>query len=578
LALLLVCGSAATFPSLAAAGNTLLTGVKPAVEGIGFCQLEANGGGEPGEHLSETAAFLSGGGFADDGTVKKWSYTGSHGGSASISLDILEPGFATHPVIEAQYRSPYEEIYGPNVNVIVTENISVIAGQGIGVTVSADPDPNKTQANDAEVQCFGSANSQSVVGLWETALTVGASVAPSKQGPGEVMVGAQSIEYDAPVIESVSPEEGPAAGGTEVTIKGKHLANASVEFPENGTIVQPVSVVAGDSEIKVITPEAVTGAPSGLTLETRATGKSTTHNFKYVGTPRSRTPQLVLDPVTNITESSAEVHATVNVEGLIANYEDEPGTYCYFGYGVVEVEEETVECDPLPEAFSETPEAVSARLEGLSPGTTYHYLLEVASKYSLRGGHAATDDTASFKTLGIGEKSEEEKTKEAEATKEAEKSPPAKELIATITAPSTPQPIVPPKGLVATIPVVGLLGGGSATATPAGVVPIKVSCPAGETSCIGSITLTSIGAVGASAHETKAKKKSAVTLAAGSFTVAGGKTATVQLHLSSKAKALLKHSHSIHAQATILAHDSSGATHTTKTTITIYAAKPGHMR
>jgi hypothetical protein len=272
----------------------------------------------------------------------------------------------------------------------------------------------------------------------------------------------------------------------------------------------------------------------------------------------------------------------VNVEGLLADGEV-PGEYCYFGYGAHEVEEgEEGECDPLPEALSETPEPVSAQLNGLFPGTTYHYFLTVAAKYGARSGYAKTDDTTSFKTLGAGEKTEEEKTKEAEKTKETEKAKeaekaPAKELIATIPAPTTPQPIIPPKGLVATIPVVGLIGGGSLTATPAGVVPVKVSCPAGESSCIGSITLTSIGAVGAStAHETKAKKKPAFTLATGSFTVAGGKTATVQLHLSAKAKALLKHSHSIHAQATILAHDSSGATHTTKATITIHAAKPGH--
>jgi hypothetical protein len=103
---------------------------------------------------------------------------------------------------------------------------------------------------------------------------------------------------------------------------------------------------------------------------------------------------------------------------------------------------------------------------------------------------------------------------------------------------------------------------------------------AGDAGCapaIGSITLTSIGAGSAStAARQRPKKKPVLTLATGSFTVAGGKTATVQLRLSSKGKALLRHSHSIHAQATIVAHDSSGATHTTKSTITIHAAKTKH--
>ncbi|HEY5195060.1 MAG TPA: hypothetical protein VIJ39_14480 [Solirubrobacteraceae bacterium] len=46
-------------------------------------------------------------------------------------------------------------------------------------------------------------------------------------------------------------------------------------------------------------------------------------------------------------------------------------------------------------------------------------------------------------------------------------------------------------------------------------------------------------------------KGSALTLATGSFTVAGGKTATVKLHLSAKARKLLAHSHTLRASATI---------------------------
>jgi hypothetical protein len=569
LAPLLVCGLVAVLPSIASA------------EPIGTCHLEASG--QPNEPENETALNIHNE-VPFDGTITEWFFFGTVGGNGTVDLDLFKPGFETHPELLGQIPFTTSEVVQDE-TVDVPANIPIKAGEGIGVTVTAGPD-SQTQGNVSTVLCTGgdARASGSFLDIWDSPFHTG--LLPNKEGPGEIQAGSLKAVFDPPVVTSVTPESGPAAGGTEVTITGEHLANAQVYFPEGAMKVPGQTPAGEDTEVKVITPEAVTDAPAELQLSTYppqgASSSVLKHKFTYIGTPRSRTPQLVLQPVTNITETSAQLHATVNVEGLLADGEV-PGEYCYFGYGAHEVEEgEEGECDPLPEALSETPEPVSAQLNGLFPGTTYHYFLTVAAKYGARSGYAKTDDTTSFKTLGAGEKTEEEKTKEAEKTKETEKAKeaekaPAKELVATIPAPTTPQPIIPPKGLVATIPVVGLIGGGSLTATPAGVVPVKVSCPAGESSCIGSITLTSIGAVGAStAHETKAKKKPAFTLATGSFTVAGGKTATVQLHLSAKAKALLKHSHSIHAQATILAHDSSGATHTTKATITIHAAKPGH--
>jgi IPT/TIG domain len=557
------------FPSLASAE-------------LGHCELLA--GGQPGQQENETALDIHNP-LVGDGTITEWGFVGTLGGNGTVYLDIFKPGFETHPELAGQIAYTTTEGFQDE-SVYIPAKIPVSAGEGFGVTVSAGADVEKQTPNVAQVICTSGAegSSDSFLDIWEAPFHTG--LVPNKEGPGEVQILGRRFEYDQPVITSVEPESGPAAGGTEVTIHGEHLAYGQAGFPENGTKVAGQSpALHEDTELKVITPEAVTGAASELSVRTYAgTAK---HKFTYTGTPRSRTPQLVLDPVTNVTESSAEVHATVNVEGLIANYEDEPGTYCYFGYGVVEVEEETDECDPLPEAFSETPEAVSARLEGLAPGTTYHYLLEVASKYSLRSGHAETDDTASFTTLGTGgggsggEEAEKPAKKSEEPTKELSGTAPAPTSplpIGTTPLTPTPFPITPPPHALA-IPAAGLVGGGSATATPAGIVPVKVSCPAGETSCIGSITLTAIGPAGSASagREAKAKKKSALTLATGAFTVAGGKTATVQLHLSSKAKALLEHSHSLRAQVTIVAHDAAGATHTTQSKITIRAPKsPRH--
>jgi hypothetical protein len=67
-----------------------------------------------------------------------------------------------------------------------------------------------------------------------------------------------------------------------------------------------------------------------------------------------------------------------------------------------------------------------------------------------------------------------------------------------------------------------------------------------------------------------------LTLATGSFTVAGGKLVAVTLHLFTKARTLLARTHTLRARATLLAHDPQGASHTTLTIVTLRAAKASH--
>jgi len=72
---------------------------------------------------------------------------------------------------------------------------------------------------------------------------------------------------------------------------------------------------------------------------------------------------------------------------------------------------------------------------------------------------------------------------------------------------------------------------------------------------------------------TASTKPSVLTLAKGSFVVAGGATRAVTLHLSAKARVLLARAHTLHARATLLAHDLQGASHNTQTVVTLRAPK-----
>jgi len=106
-----------------------------------------------------------------------------------------------------------------------------------------------------------------------------------------------------------------------------------------------------------------------------------------------------------------------------------------------------------------------------------------------------------------------------------------------------------------------------------GAVTLKISCPAAETSCAGTVTLRTLGAVIAAGGNALSKKAAILTLTAGTFTVAGGKVHAVTLHLSSRARALLRRARTMRVRATLLAHDPRGAVHTTRTIVTLRARR-----
>jgi PKD repeat protein len=111
-----------------------------------------------------------------------------------------------------------------------------------------------------------------------------------------------------------------------------------------------------------------------------------------------------------------------------------------------------------------------------------------------------------------------------------------------------------------------------------GALRIKISCPASEHSCAGTITLRTLNAVLASIAGAAKPKAAILTLASGSFTAPGGETVTVLLHLSVKARALLARLHTLHIRVTVIAHNPQGASHTAQTIATLHAPKSARPR
>jgi hypothetical protein len=109
--------------------------------------------------------------------------------------------------------------------------------------------------------------------------------------------------------------------------------------------------------------------------------------------------------------------------------------------------------------------------------------------------------------------------------------------------------------------------------SPSGATSLKVSCPAGQ-GCSGTVTLRALPAASAAIELRSKRRKAGVSaLASGTFTVAGGRTATVKLHLTVGARRLLARVHELRVRATIVAHTPAGWTYTGHTIVTIRMAK-----
>jgi hypothetical protein len=101
-----------------------------------------------------------------------------------------------------------------------------------------------------------------------------------------------------------------------------------------------------------------------------------------------------------------------------------------------------------------------------------------------------------------------------------------------------------------------------------GAFVLKVDC-GGQSSCTGNAVLRTASAVSSGAG----KHKSIMTLASGSFAIAGGQVKSLTLHLTGGARSLLGRLHVLHAKVSIVARDVAGTSHTTTMLVTLKAAK-----
>jgi hypothetical protein len=467
----------------------------------------------------------------------------AHSGTWTVKETIYTDDLAA-PKIETSTKVT---ISGPSIR--DTES----AVEGTTATLKAEVDPNaqntKCHFEYAKVgEALGGAGAKSVEcpkapGEGET--YVAESVKIEDLAAGEYHFRLVANETDGPeatfkIAEAGAPEAVTDAATniaiTSVTLNGAvnpegHTTTCKFEYGMTSVseASKPCATEPGSGTANVSEMLALSGLKAGTSYKFRISAENS-EGKKASGSEMTFTTLALLPPTVetlgaaSVTETAATLTGKVDPRGQASS--------CKFLYGTTTAYGQEVPCTTAPGSGS-SPVGVTASISGLAAGTIYHYrLLAENPSGSVSGGD---------------------------------------EEFRTVSAPVVEKPGTPPgggevKGFTEALPKVSIFGT-SLTVASSGGFSLKLSCPAGLTQCAGTVTLKTLTAVAAKA------KKSILTLATASFTIASGKVKVLSLHLTSKGRALLAKDHTLRARLTVIAKNPQGATSTTTASVTFRAAK-----
>jgi hypothetical protein len=140
---------------------------------------------------------------------------------------------------------------------------------------------------------------------------------------------AESVSAQLPVVQKVAPKSGPAAGGTEVTIKGSGFQGATaVTF---GAVSATSFAVASDRVITAVAPAGIAGQAVDVTVTTpvgtSATGVSDLYRYREVrwpgsNVPGSHIPGITLPAVRHVAPKAGPVTGGVRVMVIGVGFQD----------------------------------------------------------------------------------------------------------------------------------------------------------------------------------------------------------------------------------------------------------------
>lgn len=356
--------------------------------------------------------------------------------------------------------------------------------------------------------------------------------------PGALQITNETIDYGRVAVGLSATKTFTVAntGGTAVTIM-KSKPPTGGAFAATSSLAEGTTIEPGESVIETVQFSPIApGAESGVWQITGNDG-SNVHMVGFGGVgfvPVA--PTATSGAPSSVGQTSATLNATVNPNG--ESTED-----CHFDYGPTTSYGSSVSCAALPGSGGEAV-AVSAALEGLTPGSTYD--ARIVASNSTGTSYGMDEPFTTLPALTLVQQS-------------PGVLPPGLTLLP---APKQEAPAAPDVELQ----------GAALSAGPSGALSVKVSCGAGASRCVGRVTLRTLTAVRVAGGGAKSKRTAILTLATGSFTVAGGQVTAVRLRLSRWARSLLARRHVIRVRAILFAGDPSGVSHTSVGIVTIRVA------
>lgn len=211
--------------------------------------------------------------------------------------------------------------------------------------------------------CTTTYTSSSAVGTYPTTCSGGSA-------PGYVVsyaAGVITVLHPAPTVASVSPSDGPSAGGTTITITGTGFRSGAT-VDTGGAACTSVTVVSATS-ITCTTP-ARSGGGSDVVV-TNSDGRSGTlsNGFTFVTPTTTSTTTTTTVPASNSQMVTAAFTApSLITEETKTRFEADPGeAVAYVNGKKVAVDIVTTPENPTPEQSLQVARSIVATLESLTP-------------------------------------------------------------------------------------------------------------------------------------------------------------------------------------------------------------------
>ncbi len=412
----------------------------------------------------------------------------------------------------------------------------IAPGGSLTITVTFDPIAEGAYTGEITLNTTGG---DVEVGLSGTAAT-----------PGELTLSTELAEYGKVAVGTTATRSfrlnNSGGSAVEITKSKPPISDgfAATTALDEGTVLQAAETT---EQTVRFSPRSPGPAHASWAINGEDAGGLHEVQFSGIGTAP---PTVVTAAASDVGETSATLNAEVNPNS-------EAVTSCRFEYApTTDLAVSSVPCTANP-GSGDNSATVNAAVLALTPDTGYDARVVATNALGTEYG-AITMFTTMPALLQPGPAA-------LESTASTARPSSAAAAVAAVAAKPEPASVTAKPEVTLTRRRLGI--------RPSGVIASRVSCPADVTSCAGTVTVRTLTELVVGVHRHGKREARRVTLATGSFDVAGGHTQIVRLRLAAQGRALLRRRRVHKAAVTITAYTPAGAVYRSRTVATIGGAK-----